>query len=207
LSALSATEVSGSVAVVNTGAVASCVAEAAVLVAGAGAFWMTVATVLVAGAVTCCTVEATVLVAAEAVLAPEAATEVAVLASAAVWLAGAWTVLDTAGALGAVTGDACTGAEAAGLEAGFDAVVTDASVSLATAVALAPAAETLPVSEESPPLALAAGAARPDRTMTAVAAQQALLVRLARNPPDDKPALEAERPARWMQTFINSSRP
>lgn len=185
------------VAVVITGAVASCVAEATVLVAGAGDFWMTVATVFVAGAVTFCAVEATVLGVAEAVLAPEPTTEVTVLASAAVGFAGAWTALDTAGALGAVAGDACAGAEAAGLEAGFDAVVTDASVSLATAVALAPADETLPVSEESPPLALAAaGAARPDRTMTAVAAQQALLVRLPRNPPDDKPALEAERPAR-----------
>lgn len=147
----------------------------AVVIAGAVAFWAV----------------------AEAVLVAEAATEVTGLASATVAFAGAWTALDAAEALDAVVGDACAGAEVAGFEAGFAAVVTDASVSLATAVALAPADETAPVSEESPPLALAvAGAARPDRTMTAVVAQRALLVRLARNPRTDKPALEAERPAR-----------
>ncbi len=164
------------------------VTVATVLVAGAVVFWVTVATVLVAGAVA-------VLVVAEAVLVAEAATDVTVLASAAVVFAGAWTAFDAAGALGAVAGDAGDGAKVAGFAAG----VTEASVLLATLVAFAPADETAPVIEESPALALAlavAGAARPERTMTAVAAQAALLRRLAGNPLDDTSALEAERPIR-----------
>jgi hypothetical protein len=190
LSVLLATDVSGLAAAVTSGAVAFCVAAATVLVAGAVAFWVTVATVLVAGAVA-------VLVVAGAVLVAEAATEVTVLASAAVVFAGAWTALDAAGALGALAGDDGDGVEVAGFDAGFAAGVTEASVSLATLVAFAPADETAPVIEESPPLALAvAGAARADRTMTAVAAQAALLRRLARNPHDDTSALEAERPVR-----------